>query len=343
MKVGVVGASGYSGELLVRLLARHLRVELAEVTSRQSVGQPVGEVIPSLRGVLPGLSFTASDPEILKGSDVDLYFLALPHGVAVEYADALLKGGKRVIDLSADFRLSDRNTYKEYYGKEHAAPELLNAAPYVLPELARLEQPEQWKSAPLIACPGCYPTSVLLPLAPLLRSKVVSADGIVVNSYSGVSGAGKKANEFYAYCERSESSLAYGAPKHRHLSEIEEQLSFHAGRNIILQFTPHLAPMRYGIVTTIVAKAERSIDELYQVWTQVYGNSPFVHPLPEGKFPETRTVVGSNRAEFSAVYDDRTGNFVISSVIDNLWKGASGQAVQIMNVLCGFDEKEGLI
>lgn len=345
MKVGIIGASGYSGETLVRLLARHPGVQLTRVTSRQAAGQPVSSVIPALRGQLDDLLFSNSDPNEVAASEEELYFLALPHGVSAEYARALVNAGKRVIDLSADFRLESTELYKEYYGVEHPAPDLMKAAPYVQPELERAFGSDVWKKAPLIACPGCYPTSILVPLAPLLKIGVAAKDGIVVNSNSGVSGAGKKATATYSYCERSESASAYGAPRHRHLSEIEEQLGRYAGNSVVLQFTPHLAPMRYGIETTIVAKAAGTLDALYEVWNTAYPaeKTPFVRILPTGTFPETRYVVGSNRADISAVHDPRTGNFVITSTIDNLWKGASGQAVQIMNLLLGLDETAGLL
>jgi N-acetyl-gamma-glutamyl-phosphate reductase len=345
MNVGIIGASGYSGELLVKLLARHPHAKLTRVTSRQLAGQPVAGVIPYLRGQLEGLAFSNSSPAEVSQSDEELYFLALPHGVASEFARPLVAAGKRVIDLSADFRLSSAETYADYYGAPHPAPELLAAAPYVQPELARLCGNGDWKKAKLIACPGCYPTSILVPLAPLLKGGLVNADGIVINSNSGVSGAGKKATADYSYCERSESASAYGAPRHRHLSEIEEQLSQHAGVKVIVQFTPHLSPMRYGIETTIVAKANASLEALYAAWNAAYpqATTPFVRVLPTGTFPETRYVVGTNRADISAVFDKRTGNFVITSTIDNLWKGASGQAVQIMNIAHGFEETSGLI
>ena len=345
MKVGIIGASGYSGELLVRLLARHPHAQLTRVTSRQLGGKPVSEVMPALRGQLDGLCFSNSDPTEVAASAEELYFLALPHGVAAEYAKPLVAAGKHVIDLSADFRLNSAAIYKDYYGAEHPAPELLASSPYVQPELERMEGRDDWKNAKLIACPGCYPTSILLPLSPLLKYGVVAKDGIVINSNSGVSGAGKKATADYSYCEKTESACAYGAPKHRHLSEIEEQLSAHAGSTIVVQFTPHLAPMRFGIETTIVAKAAKSLDELYAAWNTAYPKAatPFVSILPSGTFPETRYVVGTNRADFSAIHDKRTGNFVITSTIDNLWKGASGQAVQIMNLLYGWNETAGLV
>lgn len=341
MKVGIVGASGYSGEVLVKLLLAHPHVTLATVTSRSNAGKPLASVIPAVRGIDQGLTFTDSDAAALAASDIDLFFLALPHGAAATYAKALVPAGKRVIDLSADFRIADLATYQKYYG-EHHAPELLSGARFVLPELT----PPAWKAeAKLIAAPGCYPTSILLPLAPLLKAGVVSREHIVVNSYSGVSGAGKKVDEAYLYAERAESTKAYGLVKHRHLAEVEEQLALHSGAPIVIQFNPHLAPMRRGIATTITvpAAAGAGIDNLYAVWRAVYAQAPFVQILPSGETPDTAYTTGTNRIDMSAVYDPRTKNFVITSAEDNLVKGASGQAVQIMNLWCGFPETAGLV
>jgi N-acetyl-gamma-glutamyl-phosphate reductase len=270
---------------------------------------------------------------------LDVFFLALPHGVASEYADPLFQAGKTVIDLSADFRLNSTSLYKEYYGHAHPAPHLLSAAPYVIPELAD----EKWKAASLIACPGCYPTSVQLPLVPLLRAGLIKPSGIVINSYSGVSGAGRKVAEDFIYCERNESMKGYGMPKHRHLSEIEEQLSRAAFADCVVQFNPHLAPMSRGIATTIVVSASSSLENVYSTWEATYADKPFVSILPSGTYPDTKQVTGTNRADLSAVHDLRTGNFVITSVIDNLLKGASGQAVQLLNLKFGFDETAGLL
>lgn len=340
MNAAIIGASGYSGEELVRILSTHPNVSLAAVTSRSLAGQKVADVMPSLRHKVSDLEFSSSDPtELAQSSDLDLFFLALPHGVAAEFADPLYQAGKTVIDLSADFRLGTPRLYKEYYGAEHPAPHLLEAAPYVIPELAD----EKWKSAPIIACPGCYPTSIQLPLIPLLKAGLVSPKGIVINSYSGVSGAGRKVAEDFIYCERNESIKAYGLPKHRHLSEIEENLEKAAFADCIVQFNPHLAPMKRGIATTIVAKAKSGIDHAYIAWEKAYKDSPFVSILPSGTYPDTKHVAGTNRADISAVYDPRTENFVITSVIDNLVKGASGQAVQIMNLKFGFEETAGLL
>ncbi len=343
LKVGVIGASGYSGEQLLKLLLAHPRVTLAAVTSRSQAGKPLSLVAPSLRGQDRGLTFVDSDASALAASDIDLFFLALPHGAAAEFAKVLVPAGKRVIDLSADFRIADLAVYEKYYGKHHA-PELLPKARFVHPELT----PPAWKTeAALIAAPGCYPTSVLTPLVPLVRAgNIISREHIVVNSYSGVSGAGKKAEEMYLYVERAESIKAYGLTKHRHLAEIEEQLSANAGgRCIVIQFNPHLAPMRRGIATTITVPAApgATIDMLYAAWKSTYEGRPFVQVLPSGETPDTAHVTGTNRVDMSAVLDSRTGNFVITSVVDNLVKGASGQAVQIMNLWCGFEETVGLL
>ncbi len=341
MNAAIIGASGYSGEELVRLLSRHPNVKLAAVTSRSLAGKRVADVMPALRHAVGELEFTSSDPaELAKRDDLDVFFLALPHGVASEFANPLFEAGKTVIDLSADFRLNSAAVYENYYGHPHPAPHLLKAAPYVIPELAD----ESWKEATLIACPGCYPTSIQLPLIPLLRAGLVKPNGIVINSYSGVSGAGRKVAEDFIYCERNESMKGYGMPKHRHLSEIEEQLEKAAFADVIVQFNPHLAPMSRGISTTIVAKANGvSLQSVYDSWNKTYAGKPFVSVLPSGTYPDTKHVTGTNRADISAVYDPRTDNFVITSVIDNLIKGASGQAVQILNLKSGFAETAGLV
>lgn len=344
IKVGIVGASGYAGEELVRLLSRHPNAELACVCSRSLAGTPLAEVMPQFREIIPaGLTFIAANPQAICSETIDVWFLALPHGVAAEYARPLVAAGKRVFDLSADFRLNDPKIYEEYYGNPHPDVELLKKSPYVVPELALNDA---WKSAPLIACPGCYPTSIQLPLVPLLRARLLApaAGTCVINSYSGVSGAGKKSDLAYAYCERDESAKAYGLPKHRHLSEIEEQLSLAAGTPIIVQFCPHLAPMKRGISTTIVVPAgDTTLGQVYDCWENTYAGRPFIAILKSGKFPDTAFVTGTNRADFSAVFDARTKNFVITSCIDNIVRGASGQAVQLMNLALGFDETAGLL
>ncbi|MCH6256229.1 N-acetyl-gamma-glutamyl-phosphate reductase [Puniceicoccaceae bacterium K14] len=341
MNIAIVGASGYSGEVLVKLLAGHPSVNLAAVTSRSKCGQPVSAVIPQLRGVLDDLLFEDSNPEELAArEDLDCFFLALPHGAAATFARPLVDAGKKVIDLSADFRLSDPAIYEEFYGAAHPDVELLQKAIYLLPEIAEAGSEKKQ----LIACPGCYPTSALTPLYPLLKDGIIGTEHIVVNSMSGVSGAGKKAAEDFIYCERNESAKAYGLPKHRHLSEIEEQLSKASGSKVVIQFNPHLAAMNRGIATTItVPSGGSSIEALYESWNKVYKGKPFVCVLPSGQTPDTKYVVGTNRVDISAVKDERTGNFVITSAEDNLMKGASGQAVQIMNLWLGIEETTGLI
>jgi N-acetyl-gamma-glutamyl-phosphate reductase len=340
MNVGVVGASGYSGETLVKLLLGHPLVTLGAVTSRQQVGKPLAQVIPALRGADHGLRFVDSNAAALAASDIELFFLALPHGAAATFAKPFIAAGKKVIDLSADFRIADLATYTRYYG-EHQAPELLAQARYVLPELA----PADWKQFPIVAAPGCYPTSILVPLAPLLRDGVVTREHIVANSFSGVSGAGRKVEGNYLFVERAESATAYGLLKHRHLAEIEEQLALHSGAPTVIQFNPHLAPMRRGIATTITVPAApgANVENLYATWHNAYKGRPFIQVLPSGETPDTAFVTGTNRVDLSAVHDVRTGNFVITSALDNLLKGAGGQAVQIMNLWSGFPETTGLV
>jgi N-acetyl-gamma-glutamyl-phosphate reductase len=343
MNVGIVGASGYSGEVLVKTLLGHPQVKLTAVTSRQHAGKPVAQIIPALRGTAAEqLKFIDSDAATIAArNDVDLWFLALPHGAAADFAKALVPAGRKVVDLSADFRIADLATYEKYYGTHHA-PALLPSTRFVLPELTD----PKWKAEiKLAAAPGCYPTSTLVPLAPLLKAGVVAKDHIVVNSFSGVSGAGKKVEEQYLYVERTESAKAYGLTKHRHLAEIEEQLSVFAGAKIVLQFNPHLAPMRRGIITTITVPAApgATIESLYAAWKSAYAGKPFVAILPSGETPDSAHVTGTNRVDISAVYDARTGNFVITSALDNLVKGASGQAVQIMNLWLGLPETAGLL
>ena len=342
MNVGVVGASGYSGEVLVKLLLGHPQVKLTAVTSRQHAGKPVAAVIPALRGTpADTLKFSDSDPAALAArKDIGLWFLALPHGTAADFAKALVPTGAKVIDLSADFRIADLATFEKYYGPHHA-PGLLASARFVLPELT---DPKWMGEIKIAAAPGCYPTSALVPLAPLLRAGLVAREHIVVNSFSGVSGAGRKTEEQYLFVERAESAKAYGLTKHRHLAEMEEQLSAAAGAGVVVQFNPHLAPLRRGIATTITVPAARgaTIDALYAAWKSAYAGRPFVSILPAGETPDTAYVTGTNRVDISAVHDARTGNFILTSALDNLVKGASGQAVQIMNQWLGFPEGSGL-
>ncbi len=342
-KVGIVGASGYTGEELVRVLARHPHVQLAAVCSRTLAGKAVADEIPRLRGIVDAnLLFSASSPAECAASDVAVWFLALPHGVAAEYAQPLIAAGKRVLDLSADFRLRDLALYKKYYGHDHPAPALAAAARYVVPEL---QLDDAWKQAQLLACPGCYPTSIQVPLVPLLRAGLLKPEPgrLIINSYSGVSGAGKKADIGYLFCERDSSIKAYGIPGHRHIAEIEEQFGVAAGQPVVVQFNPHLAPMHRGIATTIVVPAAGvTAAQVEAVWQKAYAGRPFVSVLKSGDFPDTAHVANTNRVAMSVVADARTGNLIITSVIDNLLKGAGGQAVQALNLLMGWSETAGL-
>ena len=346
-KVAIVGASGYSGEELVRLLLHHPQVELTAVTSRQSAGRTLAQVFPKFASHPKSRALRFSEPKAeALARQADIVFLALPHGVAAEFAVPLLQAGCTVIDLSADFRLESVEVYKEFYAREHPAPELLKKSVYGLPELHRA----QIKDASLVASPGCYPTSILLPVVPLLRAHLVNPQSIIADSLSGVSGAGRKAEMDYLFCECNESVRPYGVPKHRHLSEIEEQLSLAAGVKVTIQFTPHLIPVNRGILTTLyLAPTEHFTDaaafgeKVAGCYQSAYGEEPFVRLLDGEALPDTKNVVGTNVVEIAWRIDSRTGRLIVMSAEDNIVKGASGQAVQSMNILCGFPETTGLI
>jgi N-acetyl-gamma-glutamyl-phosphate reductase len=342
IKTAIVGATGYSGEELVRLLLGHPQVELAAVTSRQYAGQTLAQVFPRHAHDARCRSLHFSEPKAeLPAKSAQVVFLALPHGVAAEFAGPLLDMGCKVIDLSADFRLKSPAIYKEFYGHEHPAPALLQKSVYGLPELYRAEI----MKAALIASPGCYPTSILLPVLPLLKAGLVKSDGIIADSLSGVSGAGRKVEPEFLFAECNESMRPYGIPKHRHLSEIEEQLSLAAGRPVVLQFSPHLIPVNRGILTTLYLTPEKHFVDAKQVaqcYQKAYDNEPFVRLLEGDALPDTKNVTGTNMIEIAWRVDARTGRLIVMSAIDNLTKGASGQAIQSMNILCGFPETAGL-
>jgi N-acetyl-gamma-glutamyl-phosphate reductase len=349
-KVAIVGGSGYSGEELVRLLLNHPNVDLVVVTSRQSAGQTVAQVFPKFASHPKSKTLHFTEPNIdLLARQAEIVFLALPHGVAAEFAVPLVQAGCVVIDLSADFRLRSAGIYKEFYAHDHPAPELLKKSVYGLPEIHRKEI----KSALLVASPGCYPTSVLLPIIPLLRSGLIKSTGIIADSLSGVSGAGRKAELDYLFVECNESVRPYGVPKHRHLSEIEEQLSFAAGTKVTIQFTPHLIPVNRGILTTIYLAPEKHFttadkavalsEKITACYQSAYGDEPFVRLLDGTALPDTKNVVGTNVIEIAWRLDPRTGRLIVMSAEDNIVKGASGQAVQSMNIRCGFPETAGLV
>ncbi len=350
VKVGIVGASGYSGEELTRLLLSHPGADLAAITSRQYAGQTLAQVFgkfashPRART----LRFTEPKPELL-AKQAQVIFLALPHGVAAEFVVPLLDLGAQVIDLSADFRLKSPETYKEFYGHDHPAPALLQKSIYGLPEIYRAEL----KGATLVASPGCYPTSILLPLLPLIKAGVIQSDGIIADSSSGVTGAGRKLEMEYLFPECNESVRPYGIPKHRHLSEIEEQLGLAAGKPTIIQFTPHLIPVNRGILTTLYliprqgwqtpAEMEAVNGQVASAYRAAYADQPFVRLLEGKALPDTKNVVGTNAIEIAWRLDPRTRRLIVLSALDNVVKGASGQAVQAFNIMAGLPETMGLL
>src|SRR5450755_3315816 len=332
-KVAIIGASGYSGEVLVQLLLNHPHAELVAVTSRQNAGQTLAQVFPKFTShpKTKTLRFSESNVEVL-ANQADVVFLALPHGVAAEYAVPLLDAGCVVIDLSADFRLKSAAVYKEFYAHDHPAPDLLKKSVYGLPEIYR----DEIKKSSLIASPGCYPTSILLPIIPLLKSGLIKPTGIIANSLSGVSGAGRKAELDYLFVECNESVRPYGIPKHRHLSEIEQELSVAAGTPVVIQFTPHLIPVNRGILTTLyLTPVSATLDQVTACYQAAYANEPFVRLLEGKALPDTKNVVGTNVCEIAWRLDPRTGRLIVMSAEDNIVKGASGQAVQSMNLICG--------
>jgi N-acetyl-gamma-glutamyl-phosphate reductase len=349
-KIAIIGASGYSGEELVRLLLHHPHAELVAVTSRQYAGQTLAQVFPKFASHPKSQSLHFSEPkaEVL-AKQADVVFLALPHGVATEYTVPLLNAGCVVIDLSADFRLKSAETYKEFYAQDHPAPDLLKKSVYGLPEIYR----DEIKKSLLVASPGCYPTSILLPTIPLLKAGLVKPTGIIADSLSGVSGAGRKAEMDHLFCECNESVRPYGVPKHRHLSEIEEQLSLAAGTKVTIQFTPHLIPVNRGILTTLClapgkhfsteAEMKALNEKISAAYAKAYGKEPFVRLLEGNALPDTKNVSSTNVIEIAWRLDARTGRLIVMSAEDNLVKGASGQAVQSLNIVCGWPETAGLI
>jgi N-acetyl-gamma-glutamyl-phosphate reductase len=342
-KVAIIGASGYSGEELVKLLLHHPHAELAAVTSRQYAGQTLARIFPKFASLPKSKTLRFTEPDAAALAKLaDVVFLALPHGVAAQYAVPLIKAGRVVIDLSADFRLKSAETYKDFYGHDHPAPELLRKSVYGLPEIYR----EQIKKSSLIASAGCYPTSILVPTIPLLKAGLIKPAGIIADSLSGVSGAGRKAELDYLFCECNESARPYGVPKHRHLSEIEEQLSIAARTKVVIQFTPHLIPVNRGILTTLyLTPADKSLDAdtVAACYQKAYDGEPFVRLLEDKALPDTKNVVGTNVVEFAWRLDPRTGRLLVMSAEDNIVKGASGQAVQSMNLVCGWPETAGLL
>lgn len=337
IKVGIVGGTGYTGVELLRLLAMHPQVELVAITSRSEAGLPVADLYPNLRGHVD-LAFSVPDTDVLAACDV--VFFATPHNVAMQTVPELLRRGTRIVDLSADFRIRDAELWSRWYGEPHACPDVLTQAVYGLPERNR----ERIRDAQLVACAGCYPTSVQLGFMPLVEAGLVDSQRLIASASSGVSGAGRQAKIDNLLTEAADSYKAYGVAGHRHLPEIEQGLGDLAGSPVQLTFTPHLVPMIRGIHATLFAplKQDLSVAELQRRFEERFADEPFVDVLPPGSHPQTRTVKGSNICRLAVHRPQGRDTVVVLSVIDNLVKGASGQAVQNMNIMFGLPEKAGL-
>jgi N-acetyl-gamma-glutamyl-phosphate reductase len=339
-KIGILGASGYTGAELVRLLLRHPRTEIALLTADRRAGKSMAEVFAQFVPYkLPKL--TSVEDASWKALVLDLAFCALPHGTTQKVIKELMARSPRtkVVDLSADFRLADPAAYARWYGHEHFAPELQKGAVYGLTEIYR----SKIKSARLVANPGCYTTCAELALIPLLKAKAIDPDEIVIDAKSGVTGAGRGAREDMQFAEVSEGFHAYGVGHHRHMAELDQEFSLAAGRKVVVTFTPHLVPMNRGILSTIYVRGLKvSPQDLHALLLKFYTKEPFVHVLPFGTLPQTRQVRGSNLTFIGVAADRIAGRAIIGSALDNLTKGASGQAVQNMNLMLGFPEPMGL-
>ena len=335
IKVGIVGGTGYTGVELLRLLASHPSTELVAITSRSEKGKPVSALFPNLRGIVD-MPFT--EPTVANLKDCDVVFFATPHGVAQNLVPEILAAGIRVVDLSADFRIRDIDIWENWYAQKHAAPQLVSQAVYGLPEFNR----DEIADANLVACAGCYPTSVQLGLKPLLEAGAIDVSDIIANSASGVSGAGKQANVATLLSEAGDNFKAYGASGHRHQPEIEQGLADMAGEPVGLTFVPHLLPIIRGIHTTLYVDLKQQDTDVQSLFEAHYANEPFVDVLEPNSYPETRTVRGSNQCRI-AIHRPGNGKKVVILVVeDNLTKGASGQALQCMNIMFGLDEDAGL-
>lgn len=338
LKVGIIGSSGYTGVELARILSSHPEVELTVATSRQYAGKPLSEVFPNLRKRVDLVCENLSPEELVDRAD--FFFTAVPHKTAMNIVPPLLDAGKKVVDLSADFRIRDIKVYEQWY-QPHSSAKLISEAVYGLPELYR----DQIKDARLVANPGCYPTSITLGLAPLLRDNLIDPGTLIIDSKSGTSGAGRSASVGTLFCEVTDGFRAYKVGgTHRHIPEIEQELSALAGSEITVSFTPHLLPISRGILSTLYAscslKDEQQLQELYE---RTYVDEPFVRVCPAGSFPATQYVRGSNCCDIGIKLDTRTGRIIVVSAIDNIAKGASGQAIQNMNIMNDFPETCGLL
>lgn len=337
-KIFICGGSGYTGSELLRILHQHDEVEITGVTSEKSAGMKVSDLFPAFYSY-SHLIFESLNVEKIKDR-ADIFFLALPHGTAQEVAGELVRLGKKVIDLSADFRLKDPSIYEKWYKITHRYPELLNEAVYGLPEIYR----DQIREAKLIANPGCYPTSIIIPLYPFLKEGLIDTESIIADSKSGVSGAGRKAEMALSYCEVNEDFRAYNVAKHRHTPEIEQELSFASGLLMTIDFTTHLLPINRGILSTIYARLKKKISnsDALEILRKYYSNEPFVKIMEQGQVPSIKFIKGTNFCYIGAVVNERTNRLILISAIDNLVKGASGQAVQNMNIMLGIEETKSL-
>lgn len=339
-RLGIIGATGYVGAEIVRLLALRDDIKITTVVSNSFAGKPFSEIYPSLRGIYDEV---CDDLDLNKIADkADFFITALPHGVSASVVPRLIESGKRVIDHSGDFRFRDVKVYEKWYKTEHSSPDLARQAVYGLPELYR----DKIRDARLVADPGCYPTCSILGIAPALASKIVSHKNIVINAASGVSGAGRKSELSYSYCETDENFKAYGVGNHRHTPEIEQELSLICGEEVIVTFTPHLAPMKRGMLATIcleLLNTGTTDDDVRSIYLDYYKSEPFVRILPPGQLPQTKTVSGSNYIDISINVDKRTNKLIVISALDNLGKGSASQAIQALNIMAGFNETKGLL
>ncbi|MZP30652.1 N-acetyl-gamma-glutamyl-phosphate reductase [Heliobacterium undosum] len=343
IRAAIVGATGYTGAELVRLLTRHREVELVGLTSRQYADQPYPNVYPHMSGQVDLACQTQDIDNITDTADV--VFLALPHGLSVPWVAECVRKGKKVVDLGADFRLRRAAVYEQWYHVTHEAPELLAEAVYGLPELKR----EQIQKARIVANPGCYPTASLLSVAPLCGQGLIREDRLIIDAKSGASGAGRNANLALIYGEVNENVKAYNVAKHRHNPEIEQEVAERAGLDpdaMAITFTPHLMPMTRGILATVYADLKEGVrpsaEEVRDLYRQFYAGEPFIHIMDEGVWPQTKWSYGSNHAFIGLTVEARTGRIIITTAIDNLVKGASGQAIQNMNILFGLPETTGI-
>lgn len=337
IKVGIIGSTGYAGQNLVYLLSQHSKVDIDFMSSHNHANIPFSDVYPSYEGFIKEKCIDINSA-IKRFSKIDVLFIALPHGKSFSIVSKAMEAGVKVVDLGADFRIDDPEKYKEWYGLEHLALNHLNSSVYGLPEL----NPTEISKADLVANPGCYPTATILALSPLLKDAIIDYSSIVVDAKSGVSGAGRSANIPTLFCESNESIKAYGVGTHRHTPEIEQELSKVSGRDLVISFTPHLVPMNRGILATCYGNLAKEIEEkdLYEIYKDFYNKSPFVRIMKS--IPETRWVKGTNLCDIGLRVDKRTNRIIVVSAIDNLIKGAAGQAVQNMNIMMELDETEGL-